>query len=104
MRQPSSATEYLGAYADTHPEDTEPYTVIIKELPKMVLKNLGATMGAAFDGRDRKLPFQMERLSNSCQRRLASSPCWMRKKVVNPERFIRAQRQKKPLSLLFRYS
>jgi glutamate synthase domain-containing protein 2 len=33
--------EYLGAYADTHPEDTEPYTLYIKELAKNGLKNYG---------------------------------------------------------------
>jgi len=33
--------EYLGQYADTHPEDTEPYTLYIKELAKNGLKNYG---------------------------------------------------------------
>lgn len=33
--------EYQGAYADTHPEDTEPYTLYIKELSKNGLKNYG---------------------------------------------------------------
>lgn len=33
--------EYLGAYADTHPEETEPYTGYIKELAKNGLKNYG---------------------------------------------------------------
>jgi nitrite reductase/ring-hydroxylating ferredoxin subunit len=32
--------EYLGAYADTHPEDTEPYTLYIKELAKKRTKEL----------------------------------------------------------------
>ncbi|WP_430966011.1 glutamate synthase-related protein [Spongiimicrobium sp. 2-473A-2-J] len=39
--QPFDREEYLGAYADTHPEDTEPYTGYIKELAKNGLKNLG---------------------------------------------------------------
>ncbi|GAA0730689.1 glutamate synthase-related protein [Aquimarina litoralis] len=39
--QPFNRDEYLGAYADTHPEDTEPYTGYIKELAKNGLKNLG---------------------------------------------------------------
>lgn len=30
--QPFNREAYLGAYADTHPEDTEPYTGYIKEL------------------------------------------------------------------------
>ncbi len=33
--------EYLGAYADTHPEATEPYTRYIKELAQNGLKNWG---------------------------------------------------------------
>ena len=33
--------EYLGAYADTHPESTEPYTRYIKELAQNGLKNFG---------------------------------------------------------------
>lgn len=33
--------EYLGEYADTHPESTEPYTGYIKELAKNGLKNIG---------------------------------------------------------------
>ncbi|WP_075342518.1 glutamate synthase-related protein [Tenacibaculum agarivorans] len=39
--QPFNRDEYQGAYADTHPEDTEPYTLYIKELAKNGLKNLG---------------------------------------------------------------
>ncbi|WP_299898618.1 glutamate synthase-related protein [uncultured Aquimarina sp.] len=39
--QPFNRDEYLGAFADTHPEDTEPYTGYIKELAKNGLKNLG---------------------------------------------------------------
>ena len=31
--------EYLGEYADTHPEETEPYTLYIQELSKNGLKN-----------------------------------------------------------------
>lgn len=33
--------EYLGLYADTHAEDTEPYTLYIKELAQHGLKNYG---------------------------------------------------------------
>ncbi|OJJ18365.1 glutamate synthase [marine bacterium AO1-C] len=39
--QPFNRDEYLGAYADTHPESTEPYTGYIKELAKNGLKNYG---------------------------------------------------------------
>ena len=38
---PFNREEYLGAYADTHPENTEPYTRYIKELAQNGLKNWG---------------------------------------------------------------
>lgn len=39
--QPFKRDEYLGTYADTHPEDTEPYTLYIKELAQYGLKRIG---------------------------------------------------------------
>ncbi|GAA4275854.1 glutamate synthase-related protein [Aquimarina mytili] len=51
--QPFNRDEYLGAYADTHPEDTEPYTGHIKELAKNGLKNLGHHGFSASMGVDR---------------------------------------------------
>jgi glutamate synthase domain-containing protein 2/nitrite reductase/ring-hydroxylating ferredoxin subunit len=39
--QPFNKGEYLGHYADTHPEDTEPYTGYIKDLAQNKLKNHG---------------------------------------------------------------
>jgi len=39
--QPFDRDSYLGQYADTHPEETEPYTAYIKELAKNGLKNYG---------------------------------------------------------------
>ncbi|NOZ47848.1 MAG: Rieske 2Fe-2S domain-containing protein [Chlorobi bacterium] len=39
--QPFNRSQYLGTYADTHPEDTEPYTGYIKELAQNGLKNIG---------------------------------------------------------------
>ncbi len=51
--QPFDRDEYLGAYADTHPEDTEPYTAYIKELAKNGLKNLGHHGFSASMGVDR---------------------------------------------------
>ncbi|NOY49352.1 MAG: Rieske 2Fe-2S domain-containing protein, partial [Chlorobi bacterium] len=39
--QPFNNDDYQGKYADTHPEDTEPYTNYIKELAKNGLKNIG---------------------------------------------------------------
>ncbi len=51
--QPFNREEYLGAYADTHPENTEPYTNYIKELAKNGLKNLGHHGFSASMGVDR---------------------------------------------------
>lgn len=39
--QPFDSSQYLGQYADTHPEPTEPYTGYIKELAQNGLKNVG---------------------------------------------------------------
>jgi glutamate synthase domain-containing protein 2 len=39
--QPFNRDEYLGQYADTHPESTEPYTPYIKELAQNGLKKYG---------------------------------------------------------------
>ncbi len=39
--QPFNRDSYLGEFADTHPEDTEPYTGYITELAKNGLKNYG---------------------------------------------------------------
>jgi methylamine---glutamate N-methyltransferase subunit C len=51
--QPFNRQEYLGAYADTHPESTEPFTGYIKELSKNGLKNYGKHGPSASMGVDR---------------------------------------------------
>lgn len=51
--QPFNRDDYLGTYADTHPEDTEPYTGYIKELAKNGLKNIGYHGFSASMGVDR---------------------------------------------------
>lgn len=51
--QPFKRGEYLGAYADTHPESTEPYTGYIKELAQNGLKNVGHHGPSASMGVDR---------------------------------------------------
>lgn len=51
--QPFNRDEYLGQYADTHPEDTEPYTGYIKELAQNGLKNFGHHGPSASMGVDR---------------------------------------------------
>lgn len=53
--QPFNRDEYLGAYADTHPEDTEPYNGYIKQLAKNGLKNFGHHGPSASMGVDRNL-------------------------------------------------
>lgn len=53
--QPFNRDEYLGQYADTHPEETEPYTGYIKELAKNGLKNVGHHGPSAAMGVDRNL-------------------------------------------------
>lgn len=39
--QPFQRDQYLGQYADTHPENTEPYTGFIKALAQIGLKKFG---------------------------------------------------------------
>ncbi len=51
--QPFNRDEYLGQYADTHPESTEPYTRYIKELAQNGLKNYGHHGPSAAMGVDR---------------------------------------------------
>lgn len=50
---PFDRDSYLGVYADTHPEDTEPYTRYITELAKNGLKNWGHHGPTAAMGVDR---------------------------------------------------
>ncbi len=53
--QPFDHKQYLGLYADTHPENTEPYTLYIKELARFGLKNTGSHGFSAAMGVDRNL-------------------------------------------------
>ena len=53
--QPFDRADYLGLYADTHPESTEPYTSYISELAKNGLKNVGHDGPLAAMGVDRNL-------------------------------------------------
>ena len=53
--QPFNRDEYLGQYADTHPESTEPFTGYIQELAKNGLKNFGHHGPSASMGVDRNL-------------------------------------------------
>jgi glutamate synthase domain-containing protein 2/nitrite reductase/ring-hydroxylating ferredoxin subunit len=51
--QPFNREEYLGLFADTHPEDTEPFTSQIKELAQNGLKKIGHHGFSAAMGVDR---------------------------------------------------
>ncbi|MCF8238801.1 MAG: Rieske 2Fe-2S domain-containing protein [Saprospiraceae bacterium] len=51
--QPFQRDQYLGQYADTHPESTEPYTSAIQELARNGLKNVGHHGPSAAMGVDR---------------------------------------------------
>jgi glutamate synthase domain-containing protein 2 len=52
--EPFDREQYLGAYMDTNPEDTEPYTKEIKELSRNKLKNYGHHGPTAAMGVDRR--------------------------------------------------
>ncbi|MCB0556660.1 MAG: alpha-hydroxy-acid oxidizing protein [Phaeodactylibacter sp.] len=51
--QPFHREEYLGTYQDTHPENTEPYTLYIRELAQNGLENYGHHGPSAAMGVDR---------------------------------------------------
>ena len=51
--QPFNRDAYLGQYADTHPENTEPYSLYIKELAQNGLRNYGKHGPSAAMGVDR---------------------------------------------------
>lgn len=51
--QPFNRDTYLGQYADTHPENTEPYSLYIKELAQNGLSNYGKHGPSAAMGVDR---------------------------------------------------
>jgi glutamate synthase domain-containing protein 2 len=53
--QPFKRDEYLGQYADTHPESTEPYSTLIKDLAQNGLKKYGHHGPSEAMGVDRNL-------------------------------------------------
>ncbi len=94
--QPFNRDEYLGAYADTHPEDTEPYTGYIKELAKNGLKNLGHHGFSASMGVDRNtLPKWSDIQFLPAQ--LASRPLLDNEEVAT--KVVIGPKAKKPLTL-----
>lgn len=88
--------EYLGAYADTHPEETEPYTGYIKELAKNGLKNYGHHGPSESMGVDRNTLPKWEDIQ-FLPAQLASRPLLDEDEVLT--RVIIGPKAKKPLQL-----
>ncbi len=94
--QPFNREEYLGQYADTHPESTEPYTKYIKELAKNGLKNWGHHGPSASMGVDRNTLPKWEDIQ-FLPAQLATRPLLDEEKVVT--KVVIGKRAKKPLEL-----
>lgn len=94
--QPFNRDEYLGQYADTHPEDTEPYTKYIKELAQHGLKNHGHHGPSAAMGVDRNTLPKWDDLQ-FLPAQLAKRPLLDHEKVNT--KVIIGGNAKKPLSL-----
>lgn len=93
---PFSADEYLGEFADTHPEDTEPYTLYIKELAQHGLKRTGHHGPTAAMGVDRNTLPKWEDIqflpAQLSKRPLLDEEAVVSKVVIGPN-------AKKPLAL-----
>ncbi len=94
--QPFDRDAYLGAYADTHPESTEPYTNYIKELARNGLKKYGHHGPSASMGVDRNTLPKWESIQ-FLPAQLASRPL-LDDAVINSTTII-GPRAKKPLVL-----
>ncbi len=94
--QPFNRDEYLGTYADTHPESTEPYTGYIKELAKNGLKNLGHHGFTESMGVDRDTLPKWENIQ-FLPAQLASRPLLDHEEVAT--KVVIGSRAKKPLEL-----
>ena len=93
---PFNREQYLGAYADTHPEETEPYTGYIKELALNGLKNIGHHGFSASMGVDRNtLPKWTDIQFLPAQ--LASRPLLDEDEVIT--KVVIGPKAKKPLEL-----
>lgn len=94
--QPFNRDEYLGQYADTHPEATEPYTGYITELAKNGLKNFGHHGPSASMGVDRNTLPKWEDIQ-FLPAQLASRPLLDEDEVLT--KVIIGPKAKKPLEL-----
>lgn len=88
--------EYLGAFADTHPESTEPYTNYIKELSQNGLKKFGHHGPSAAMGIDRNLLPKWENIQ-FLPAQLARRPLLDHEEVNT--KVVIGPRAKKPLEL-----
>ena len=94
--QPFKRDEYLGQYADTHAESTEPYTNYIKELAQNGLKNWGHHGPSASMGVDRNTLPKWENIQ-FLPAQLATRPLLDEEKVST--KVVIGKRAKKPLEL-----
>ena len=94
--QPFQRDQYLGQYADTHPENTEPYTSYIKELAQNGLKNYGHHGPSAAMGVDRNTLPKWENIQ-FLPAQLAQRPL-LDHEEVNTEVII-GKKAQKPLTL-----
>ena len=94
--QPFNRKAYLGQYADTHPEDTEPYTGYINELAKNGLKNIGHHGFTEAMGVDRNTLPKWEDIQ-FLPAQLASRPLLDHEEVAT--KVVIGKRAKKPLEL-----
>ena len=94
--QPFNREQYLGQYADTHPEDTEPYTDYIKELAQNGLKNWGHHGPSASMGVDRNTLPKWENIQ-FLPAQLATRPLLDDEKVATS--VVIGAKAKKPLKL-----
>lgn len=94
--QPFDREAYLGTYADTHPEDTEPYTGYIKELARNGLKNIGHHGFSASMGVDRNTLPQWKNIQ-FLPAQLASRPLLDHEAVAT--KVVIGPKAKKPLEL-----
>ena len=94
--QPFKRDEYLGAYADTSPEKTEPFTKHIKELAQNGLKNYGHHGPSASMGVDRDTLPKWESLQ-FLPAQLATRPLLDHEEVST--KLVIGKNAKKPLEL-----
>lgn len=94
--QPFNRDEYLGQYADTNPQDTEPYNGFIKELAKNGLKNYGHHGPSASMGVDRNTLPKWEDIQ-FLPAQLATRPLLDEEKVST--KVVIGKKAKKPLTL-----